>query len=150
MSRPEMDPNLFPPSGLTDLHPPHGALDDDPQALADQMADAIQVAARPQDVAVNMYEATGALVVVAPLPGVMAEDISIEVARDSIRIYAEARTLAPKAYLRHEWHYGPYERTVGLPEGFEGEASASFGNGQLALRIGRGGERSSPVIVQPS
>ena len=147
MSRPEMDPNIIPPRGSTDLPPSPG--DDRDGALADQIAESMQVAARPQSVPVHMYEADQAVVVVAPLPGVMADDVSIEVSRDSIRIWAEARTLAPKAYLRHEWHYGPYERVVDLPAGFEGEASASFGNGQLALRVERGGRRSDPVLVQP-
>lgn len=106
---------------------------------------------RAQQVPVNMYEAERAVVVVAPLPGVMAEDITVTVDDRVLTIAADLRTKAPKDYLLHEWHYGPYERTVELPEGFGGTAQATFGNGQLALRVerGEGGGRRS-VQVDPS
>lgn len=106
---------------------------------------------RAQQVPVNMYEAERAVVVVAPLPGVMAEDITVTVDDRVLTIAADLRTKAPKDYLLHEWHYGPYERTVELPEGFGGTVQATFGNGQLALRVerGEGGGRRS-VQVDPS
>ena len=43
--------------------------------------EAIRTAGKPQPVPVNMYEAEEALVLVAPLPGVMADDIEVVVAR---------------------------------------------------------------------
>ena len=97
-------------------------------------------------VPVNVYEAGEALVVVAPLPGVMPEDVSISVEGNRLSIAAGMRSAAPKEYLMHEWHYGPYERTVSLPEGFGGGGTATFGNGQLAIRLTRGeGGGSIPV-----
>lgn len=139
MANSELDPNLFPADPAA-----RGGSD------ADRLAEAIQVSSQPQAVPVNMYETDEAIVIVAPLPGVMASDIEITVEAHQVRIWAEARSLAPKDYLRHEWHYGPYERTVDLPEGFEGDANASYGNGQLAFSIGRGGSRSEPLLVQPA
>jgi HSP20 family molecular chaperone IbpA len=136
-----MDPNMAPPRGTTDLPG---------RAEADLLAEAIQSASRPQSVLVNMYEAEGAVVVVAALPGVGADDIEVEVDRSALTIRADVRSLAPKPYILHEWHYGPYERSVELPPGFEGEPSASFGNGQLAIRVERGGRRSAPVVVLPA
>ena len=121
-----------------------------PDDIAEQMAAAIQAAARPQNIPVNLFEADGAVVLVAALPGVMATDVEVIVEARGLSISAEARTLAPKAYILHEWHYGPYERFVELPEGFEGDISASFGNGQLAVRVGRGGHRSGAVVVRPT
>jgi HSP20 family molecular chaperone IbpA len=102
---------------------------------------------KPQHVPVNVYETEGALVIVAPLPGVMAEDISVVIEGGTATITAEMRTAAPKDYLVHEWHYGPYERQVDVPDGFGGEAEASFANGHLALRItrGEGGGRRTVV-----
>ncbi|MDQ3304561.1 MAG: Hsp20/alpha crystallin family protein [Actinomycetota bacterium] len=97
-------------------------------------------AGQPQTVPVNMYEAERAVVLVAPLPGVMADDITVVVEGRNVTISADLRTEAVKDYLLHEWHYGPYERSVELPEGFGGQAEASFANGQLALRIERGGD----------
>lgn len=144
MTRPEFDPDAV--AARDDEVPRGGGADE----IADRLAEAIQVSAEPQSVPVNMYEADGAIVVVAALPGVMAEDIEITIDSRWVRIWADCRSLAPKDYLRHEWHYGPYQRMVDLPPGFEGEPSASYGNGQLAVRIGRGGRRSAPVVVQPA
>jgi HSP20 family molecular chaperone IbpA len=89
-------------------------------------------------VPVNVYEADAALVVVAPLPGVMAGDVEIAVDGNELTIRAAMRSPAPKDYLVHEWHYGPFERRVALPDGYGGEAKVSFGNGQLAVHLGRG------------
>ena len=88
-----------------------------------------------QTVPVNMYEAEGAVVVVAPFPGVMEDDVHVTVDGRSLTIRAEMRTAAPKEYLLHEWHYGPWERTVELPDGFGPDTEMSFGNGQLAVRV---------------
>jgi HSP20 family molecular chaperone IbpA len=104
----------------------------------------------PQTVPVNMYEADAALVLVVPLPGVMAEDVDVTVEGGSVSITASMRTQAPKDYLLHEWHYGPYERSVDIPSGFGGTAEGTFANGQLALRIerGEGGSRRTATIAQ--
>jgi hypothetical protein len=75
VARPQMDPNMAPPRGTTDLPG---------RAEADLLAEAIQSASRPQSVLVNMYEAEGAVVVVAALPGVGADDIEVEVDRSAL------------------------------------------------------------------
>jgi HSP20 family protein len=97
-------------------------------------------------VPVNVYEADQALVIVAPLPGVMPGDVEIVLDGTEVTIRAAMRSAAPKDYLVHEWHYGPYERTVTVPDGYGGEAKASFGNGQLAVHLGRGDAAGSQVI----
>jgi HSP20 family molecular chaperone IbpA len=107
------------------------------ERMSQQDGDAA-AAGQPQSVPVNMYEAEQALVLVAPLPGVMADDIEVVVEGRQATISAAMRSSAPKDYLLHEWHYGPYERVVELPDGFGGSAEATFANGQLALRIERG------------
>ncbi len=104
----------------------------------------------PQRVPVNMYETEGAVVMVLPLPGVMADDIQIDIEGDRVHVNASQRTAAEKDYIAHEWHYGPYERMVVVPEGFGGPASATFGNGQLAIRVERGDERDGKIVVRPS
>src|SRR3954471_201309 len=87
-----------------------------------------------QPVPVNMYEADEAVVVVAPLPGVMPGDIDLRVEGQALVISASQRTPAVKDYLLHEWHYGPYERRGDLPGRGQGEIHATLGNGQLARR----------------
>jgi HSP20 family molecular chaperone IbpA len=104
----------------------------------------------PQPVPVNMYEAEEALVVVAPLPGVMEDDIEIVVDSGKLTISAALRSPAPKDYILHEWTYGPYRREVEIPAGFGGEATASFGNGQLAVRVLREGSGGGRVVVHPA
>ena len=99
-----------------------------------------------QPVPVNMYEADEAVVVVAPLPGVMPDDIDLRVEGQALVISASQRTPAVKDYLLHEWHYGPYERRVDLPDGVRGEIQATFGNGQLAVRVLRSGSPSQGTV----
>jgi HSP20 family protein len=100
-------------------------------------------------VPVNIYEAEEALVVVAPLPGVQAADVSVEVKGSELRLAAGMRSPAPKEYLVHEWHYGPFERVVEVPDGFGGGGTATFGNGQLAIRLVRG-EGGGAIPVRPA
>jgi HSP20 family protein len=106
--------------------------------LKRQVGDAVEAANRPQPVPVNVYETDEALVVVAALPGVMADDIEVCVQPGRLTIAAQMRTAAPKDYLVHEWHYGPYRRELDISDRYGAEMAASFGNGQLAIHLGRG------------
>ncbi len=99
---------------------------------------AVEATMTPQVVPVNLYETRDALVLVAPLPAVSPEDVTIEVRPGHVRLWAHLRSAAPKDYLLHEWDYGGYERELDLPAGFGRGAEASLANGQLALRILRG------------
>jgi HSP20 family molecular chaperone IbpA len=93
---------------------------------------------RPQEVPVNMYETSDALVIVAPLPAVQPDDVAVDLWPGRLRITASLRSAAPKDYLLHEWDYGGYERELDLPEGWGGSVEASLANGQLAVRVLRG------------
>jgi HSP20 family molecular chaperone IbpA len=95
----------------------------------------------PQRVPVNAYETTGALVVVAPLPAVQADDVRVEVHRGNpatLRFWAHVRSAPPRDFLVHEWEYGGYERELELPDGFGSGVEATLNNGQLAVRVLRG------------
>lgn len=105
-----------------------------------------------QRVPVNVYETDDALVIVAPMPGVRAEDVEIVVEADQLTLRAELRSAAPsKNYVMREWDYGAYERSVPLPPVFHGEVTASLGNGQLAVSVGRAGDRPTGArhVVKP-
>lgn len=93
---------------------------------------------RTQTVPVNVFETTGALVIVAPLPAVTANDVTIELRNNILRFWAHLRSAAPRDYLVREWDYGGYEREVELPAGYGSAVEASLGNGQLAIRVLRG------------
>src|SRR4051812_23974257 len=104
---------------------------------------------RTQQVPVNVYETTGAVVVVAPLPAVTPDDVTIELRENTLRFWAHLRSAAPRDYLMCEWDYGGYEREIDLPDGYGSSLEASLNNGQLAIRVLRG-DASSPLSVKPS
>ena len=108
------------------------------------------VLADTQRVPVNVYETNGALVVVAPLPGVMADDVELTLEPGRLTIHAAMRTPAPKDYLMHEWTYGPYERTIEIPEDFGREVHATHGNGQLAVSLAKGAPAAGSHTFQPT
>jgi HSP20 family molecular chaperone IbpA len=106
-------------------------------------------AMRPQSVPVNVYETTGALVIVAPLPAVQPGDVTVEVRPGTLRFCAELRSAGPREYLINEWDYGGYEREIALPDGYGSGVEATLTNGQLAIRVLRG-EVTSPLTTRPS
>lgn len=93
---------------------------------------------RPQRVPVNVYEAPSALVVVAPMPAVQAEDIHVELHDGRLRFWAHLRSAAPREYLLNEWDYGGYERELEVPEGYGAGIESGYANGQLTVRVLRG------------
>ncbi len=104
---------------------------------------------RTQSVPVNVYETTGALVVVCPLPAVTADDVTIELRDGNLRFWAHLRSAPPREYLTHEWEYGGYEREVDIPDGYGGAVEATLTNGQLAVRVLRG-QTSELLTIQPN
>jgi HSP20 family molecular chaperone IbpA len=92
----------------------------------------------PQRVPVNVYETTGALVVLAPMPAVTADDVTVELTDGKVRFCAELRSAGPRDFLINEWDYGNYEREVDLPGGYGGGVEATLANGQLAIRVLKG------------
>ena len=104
---------------------------------------------RPQSVPVNVFEAPEALIVVAPLPAVTPDDVTIEMRPGILRISARLRRSGPREYLLHEWEYGGYEREIDLPEGYGSGVEASLTNGQLVVRVLRGPLADS-LSIQPS
>ena len=104
-----------------------------------------------QHIPVNMYETSEAIVIVAPMPGVTPAEVEITVQTWRVHLMCAQRTPAAKEYLLHEWEYGLYERWLDLPSEFCGPVTATLGNGQLAVSIGREGERgpNEKVVVHP-
>ena len=92
----------------------------------------------PQKVPVNVYEATGAVVIVAPLPAVTAEDVTIELREGTVRFFASLRSAGVRDYLVKEWEYGGFEREIDVPDGYGSGIEASLANGQLAIRVLKG------------
>jgi HSP20 family molecular chaperone IbpA len=116
-----------------------------------EVAQATRTAERemsPQSVPVNVYETEGAVVVVAPLPAVQADDVAVHLQPGRLRITAGLRSAPPRDYLVHEWEYGGYEREIDVPAGYGAGVEASLANGQLAVRVLKG-DPSGPVSITP-
>lgn len=90
---------------------------------------------------VNLFDNERELMVVAPMPGVGPEDISIDVTDDghlTLRARQHGEGQERIDYLTREWSYGPYERTIELPYGVDAmRANISYGNGVLAVALPR-------------
>jgi HSP20 family protein len=86
---------------------------------------------------VNLFDNERELMVVAPMPGVGPEDISIDVTDDghlTLRAAQHGEGQERINYLTREWSYGPYERTIELPSAVDAmHANVSYGNGVLAI-----------------
>jgi HSP20 family molecular chaperone IbpA len=122
------------------------------QPSADQVREStaeVEDEMRPQPVPVNVYETSNALVVVAAMPAVTADDVTIELRPGCLRFWSHVRSAGPRPYLVHEWEYGGYERELDLPEGFGAGVEASLANGQLAIRVLRG-DSAETLTIHPS
>lgn len=88
-------------------------------------------------VPVNLFENDRELMVVAPMPGVAPEDISVDVTDDghlTLRAARHGDGQERIAYLTREWSYGPYERTIELPCAVDARrANVTYGNGVLSV-----------------
>ena len=102
----------------------------------------------PQRVPVNMYESPGALVILAPLPAVTADDVTIDLREQLLTFCARLRSSGPRDFLLNEWEYGGYEREVEIPDGYGAGIEATLTNGQLAIRVLRGAP-AGPLSVRP-
>ena len=104
-------------------------------------------------VPVNVFENDRELMIVAPMPGVAPEDISIDVLDDgrlTVRSRMHGEGQERISYLRREWSYGPYERTIELPCAVDAKrANVSYGNGVLSITFPKAGSTSAGrVLVQ--
>lgn len=102
----------------------------------------------PQLVPVNAYEASEAMVIVAPIPAVTADDVHVELRPGTLRFWSHLRAAPSREYLINEWAYGGYEREVAIPAGYGAGVEATLANGQLVIRVLRGGT-TEPTVVHP-
>ncbi|MGI8657324.1 MAG: Hsp20/alpha crystallin family protein [Candidatus Limnocylindria bacterium] len=104
-------------------------------------------------VPVNLFENDRELMVVAPMPGVSPEDISIDVTDDghlTLRSAQHGEGQERINYLLREWSYGPYERTIELPCAVDAmRANLTYGNGVLSVTFPKAeATNAGRVLVQ--
>ncbi len=104
-----------------------------------------------QRLPVNVFETGEELVVVAPMPGVEPEDITVRLEGAAIHLASRARGEdAPRRYHLHEWSYGPYERSLELPTPVDGPtANVTFGNGVLTIVVPKAGRFVGATLEVP-
>jgi HSP20 family protein len=100
---------------------------------------------------VNLYDNERELMIVAPMPGVAPEDISVDV-RDDGKLTLRARMHGEGQeridYLVREWSYGPFERTIDLPYAVDASrANLSYGNGVLSVALPRASETAPAMLA---
>jgi len=90
--------------------------------------------------AVEVLQRGDRLVICADLPGIRREDVNVEIQRDRVVIEGERKEepQPPDApgFRRSERSYGPFHRTVPLPEGVDPDsAQASMRDGVLEISL---------------
>lgn len=102
-------------------------------------------------VPINLFENDRELMVVAPMPGVAPEDISVDVTDDgqlTVRSGQHGEGQERIRYIRREWSYGPYVRTIELPVPVDARrANVSYGNGVLSVTFPKAGATTSGRVV---
>ena len=107
----------------------------------------------PTAIPVNLFENERELMVVAPMPGVAPEDISVDVTDDghlTLRASQHGEGQERIDYVVREWSYGPYERTIELPCAVDAlRANVTFGNGVVSITFPKAGaSRAGRLLVQ--
>jgi HSP20 family protein len=107
----------------------------------------------PTAIPVNMFDNERELIVVAPMPGIGPEEISIDVTDDGLLTLRAAQHGEGQEridYLVREWSYGPYERTVELPCAVDAlRANVTYGNGVVSVTFPKAGSiAAGRLLVQ--
>jgi HSP20 family protein len=94
--------------------------------------------------AVDIFDASDAILLKAELPGLAADDIDIEVDDNVLTLKGERRfedRVEEGRYYRLERAYGQFQRSVTLPQGVKpDEITASFDQGVLTVRVPKADE----------
>jgi HSP20 family protein len=109
-----------------------------------------------QDIPINLFRTADRLTVAAPMPGLLPEDITVEVTPDNhLVLHGALRGIPADIQLYHhpdpkgrkvveeerellldEWTVGSYHREIELPNPVNGElATATYGNGVLVVSL---------------
>jgi len=89
---------------------------------------------------VRVYRNENQFALAAPMAGLEPQDIIVTVEGKRVTIHGKLR--GPRQddldLLKAEWSFGPYQRTLLLPENVDGSlANATYGNGVLVVTLPR-------------
>ena len=99
----------------------------------------MQEKAKLQSIPIKMYRTPDRLMLTAPMPGLMPEDILVEVTADNrIIVQGDLRGSLKdaKELLLDEWSVGGYYRDLSLPNGVDAvHANVTYGNGVIVIAL---------------
>lgn len=99
----------------------------------------------------STWETENDVVYAFDLPGLAEDEISIEVADDTLTVTGERRRVTEEQgerFFRYERRYGSFSRAVGLPAGVDdAKIEASYANGVLEVRVPKP-EEARPRRIQ--
>lgn len=103
--------------------------------------------------AIELQETDTQIILKAEIPGIPAEELTVEVSEKSVTItgeHQEENHTEEKGLYRSELHYGKFYRQVSLPSAVQNEAvQAQFKHGLLVLTLPKV-EHSPPKVVKVS
>jgi HSP20 family protein len=104
-----------------------------------------------QEIPVNAFETEQEVVVVAAMPGIEPDDVSVRLEGDTLYIESGVRGEdASKRYVLQEWSYGPYRRSVPLPTPVDGRAAnVTLGNGVLTVVLPKSQDFVAAALTVP-
>ncbi|HZD40170.1 MAG TPA: Hsp20/alpha crystallin family protein, partial [Terriglobales bacterium] len=91
-----------------------------------------------QSIPIRLYQGDEHLFLIAPMPGLEPQDISVTIERKLVTIRGEERGAGQhdRDCIIDEWRIGPYAREVVLTEPVDGAlTNATYGNGVLVLSM---------------
>lgn len=90
-----------------------------------------------QYVPINVFELPEGLMVVAPMPGLQADDVELTVSENILTLRGRRSPgQDDREYIVKEWDYGPYVRTLELPFPVDTEhIIANLDNGILTVNL---------------
>ena len=95
--------------------------------------------------ALDVWETDAELVYAFDLPGIPEEQISLEVADDTLTVTAERERSTEETgerFFRFERRYGKFTRAVGLPQGVDdSKITAVYENGVLEVHVPKPAEQ---------
>jgi HSP20 family protein len=109
------------------------------QSVATQADMQNQEHIQPTRIPVKMYRSEDRLMVAAPMPGLEAENITVEITADGhLLLHGELRGALKglKELLLDEWNVGEYHRELALPNAVDGpHANVTYGNGVVVVAL---------------
>ncbi|WP_026734649.1 Hsp20/alpha crystallin family protein [Fischerella sp. PCC 9605] len=100
--------------------------------------------------AIELENTNDQLILRAEIPGIEGKDLDIQVAREAVSIAGETRQerkTEERGYLRSEFRYGKFQRTIPLPVPINNDqVKADFKNGVLTLTLPKVEEAKKKVV----